>query len=150
MNWKVDACFYQKKRKKLLRGKWVISFENTSFLTVVRYRHLGICYLLHKGLPTFQKQMCLSPLFGILEKHSINKCQSGERCLFMRLKRITGSWCRDTFGMKAMLYNVLTSKPSFGRIGTERRMSLRFVDKPSFQFLIVIIVLNTVENSSFV
>lgn len=45
--------------------------------------HLSIA----QKLANFSLKKCgFHPPFVVLEKHSINRCQSGDRCLFMRFK----------------------------------------------------------------
>lgn len=46
--------------------------------------------------------------------------------------------------------HVVPAKPFRGATGTGRRVSLQFVEKSNFQFLKLIVVINTVENSRFV
>ena len=136
------------KRKKSLGGKWATSFENIILINV-SYRQLDICYLLHKSLPAFQKQMWFSPPFWNTGKAFYKSVPKRWALLIHEIEpRVAGSWLGAALGTKAV-FQALTSEPSYGGSGRERRMSLHFIDTSGFQFLIVVIVLNTVEKRSF-
>lgn len=76
-----------------------------------------------KACQLFRNECVFHPPLEYWKKHSINKCQSGERCLFTTMKHGLQVADSDTFGMKAELVNVLMSELSCGGIDGGRRMS---------------------------